>query len=372
MITIEEIFTKKELKQFVTFPFSLYKKHNYWVPPIINDEVESFNKKTNPVFEHADARFFLAYKNEQIVGRVCAIINWHEVNNQKTKKMRFGWYDVVDDIEVSRILIEKVKEIGYQNNLEFIEGPVGFSNLDNVGLITQGFDHIGTMVTWYNHSYYVEHLKKLGFTKEKGFLENKFKMDYSGADKYEKFSRIIKERYQLKSKSYTSTKQIVPHVDEMFDVFEKAYSKLSSYVPISQRQKDFFKKKYISFINPEYIQFVFNKEDKMVGFAIMMPSFSEALQKAKGKLFPFGIFHLLKARKHSKNVTSYLIGVDPEYQSKGVTAIIFHQYFEAFQKKGIENVTRTPELEENVAISQLWKVFDPHTYRKRSTFKLTI
>ncbi len=372
MITIKEIFSKKELKQFVTFPFSLYKNHKYWVPPIINDEIESFNKKTNPVFEHADARYFLAYKGKTIVGRVCAIINWQEVNNQSIKKMRFGWFDVIDDIEVSRILIEKVKEIGYQNKLDFIEGPVGFSNLDKVGLITEGFDYIGTMVTWYNYPYYVDHLKKLGFLKEKGFLESKFKMDYSGAKKYEKFSRIIKERYQLKSQSYTSTKQILPHTDEMFDVFEKSYSKLSSFVPISQRQKDFFKKKYMSFINPEFIQFVFNKDDKMVGFAIMMPSFSEALQKANGKLFPFGMFHLLKAKKHSKKVTSYLIGVDPEYQSKGVTAVIFHQYFQSFEKKGIDFVTRTPELEENVEISQLWKVFDPTTYRKRSTFRLDI
>lgn len=372
MINIKEISSKKELKQFVKFPFSLYKNHKYWVPPIINDEVASFNKEKNPVFEHANARFFLAYKNNTIVGRVCAIINWYEVNNQKVKKMRFGWFDVIDDIEVSRILIEKVKEIGYQNNLEYIEGPVGFSNLDKVGLITEGYDFIGSMVTWYNHPYYVAHLKKLGFVKEKGYLENKFKYDHSNFDKYSKFSRIIKERYKLKSLTFTNTKEILPYTNEMFGLFEKSYSKLSSFVPISQRQKDYFKQKYISFINPEYIKFVVDENNNMVAFGIIMPSFSRALQKAKGKLFPFGIYHLLKAKKNSKDVISYLIGVDPDYQSKGVTAIIFEEFMTVFHKKGIENFIRTPELEDNTEIHQLWKSFDSKTYRKRSTYRLNL
>ena len=372
MITIKEIFSKKELKQFVTFPFSLYKNHAYWVPPIIKDEVESFNKKTNPVFEHADARFFLAFDGNDIVGRICAIINWQEINDQKIKKMRFGWYDVIDNTEVSNMLIAKVKEIAFQNNLEFIEGPVGFSNLDKVGLITEGFDFIGTMITWYNHPYYVDHLKKLGFKKEKGYLENKFKYDHSGFSKYEKFSRIVKQRYGLKSLNFTSTKKILPYTEEMFNLFEKSYSKLSSFVPISQKQKQYFKEKYISFINPEYIKFVFDDNDNMVGFGIIMPSFSKALQKAKGKLFPFGVYHLLKAKNTSKDVISYLIGVDPAYQSKGVTAIIFEEYMKVFNQKGVQNFIRTPELEDNTAIHQLWKSFDSHTFRKRSTFRLDL
>ncbi|NVK52170.1 MAG: GTP cyclohydrolase [Flavobacteriaceae bacterium] len=372
MITIKEIFTKRELKQFVTFPFSLYKNNKYWVPPIINDEVASFDKKKNPVFEHANARFFLAYKGNRIVGRVCAIINWTEVNQQKIKKMRFGWFDVVDDIEVSKILIEKVKEIGFQNKLEYIEGPVGFSNLDKVGLITEGYDHISTMVTWYNHPYYVTHLEKLGFVKAKGYLENKFVYDHTPFPKYQKFSSVIKKRYKLKALTFTSTKQLLPYTDEMFDVFENSYSKLASYVPISQKQRDYFKKKYISFINPEYIKFVVDTNGKIIAFGIMMPSFSRALQKANGRLFPFGIFHLLNAKKNSKDVISYLIGVNPEYQSKGVTAIIFEEFMKVFDQKGLQNFIRTPELEENTAIHQLWKSFDSKTFRKRSTFRLDI
>lgn len=372
MITLKEIHTKKEMKQFVTFPFSLYKDSKYWVPPIIKDEIETFNKKTNPVFEHADARFFLAYKNNKIVGRICAIINWTEVNEQKVKKMRFGWFDVIDDIQVSKVLLEKVKEIGFQNNLTFIEGPVGFSNLDKVGVLTEGFDHIGTMITWYNHPYYKDHLEKLGYKKEKEYLESKFAFKNVDAPYYNKIANLIKRRYQLKSLAFTKTNDILPLVDDMFALFNKAYASLSSFVPISKKEQEYFKKKYISFINPEYIKFVLDKNDKMIGFGIVMPSFSEALQKSKGKLFPFGIYHLLQAKKHSKDVTFYLIGVHPAYQNKGITAIIFDEFAKTFTAKGIENCIRTPELENNEAISKIWKNFNPVTHKRRRTYKLGI
>lgn len=372
MIRIEEVTSKKGMKQFVKFPFSLYKNNKYWVPPIIKDELESLNKTINPVFETAQANFFLAYKGNKIVGRVAAIINWYEINQQSIKKMRFGWYDVEDDIEITKALLNKVKEIGKENNLEYIEGPVGFSNLDKVGVLTEGFDHIGTMITWYSMPYFKDHLEQLGYKKEKGYLENKFKFDAEVVKRSFRLSEVIKKRYKLRLQSFKSTKEIMPFADEMFDLFSKTYSTLSSYVPISDKQIEFFKKKYISFINPEYIHFVMDENNKMVGFGIVMPSFSNALQKAKGKLFPFGIYHLLKAKKHSKDVTFYLIGVDPEYQNKGVTAIIMEGFGKAFIEKGIINCIRTPELEENTAIHQLWKAFNPVTHKKRSTYRLNI
>ncbi len=369
MITLKKIINKKEMKQFVTFPFSLYKNNKYWVPPIIKDEVDNFDPEKNPVFENADAQFFVAIRNGEIVGRVAAIVNWFEVEKQQIKKMRFGWFDVINDIEVSKVLLEKVKEIGLKNKLEYIEGPVGFNNLDKTGVLVEGFDHIGTMITWYNHPYYKEHLEALGFTKEKEYLENKFKFKNVDAVYFDRVSRIIKKRFNLKALDFTKTKDILPYVDEMFEVFDKAYAKLSTFVPISETQIAFFKKKYISFINPEYIKFVVDEKHKVVAFAIVMPSFSEALQKAKGTLFPFGLFHLLKARKHSKDVTFYLIGVHPEYQNKGVHAIIFDQYTKTFAPLGIENCIRTPELEDNDAIQKLWENFSPETHKRRRTYR---
>lgn len=369
MITIKEAVTKKEMTAFVKFPFSLYKDNKYWVPPIIADELKSFDRTKNPAFENAEAYFYLAYKNNEIVGRIAAIINWGEVNNQHKKKVRFGWFDVIDDIEVTKALLEKVYELGRKNNLDHVEGPMGFSNLDKVGVLTEGFDQMGTMITWYNHSYFSVHLEQLGFVKEKEFIESIFPFSNVKPEFFSKAQALIKKRYELTSLTFTKTKDIMPLVDKMFDLFNSSYANLSSFVAISDIQKEYFKKKYISFINPEYIKFVMDKNNDLVAFSIVMPSFSEALQKAKGKLFPFGFYHLLKARKDSKDVVFYLIGVAPEYQNKGVTAIIFDEYYRTFSEKGIINCIRTPELEENHAIHNLWKNFNPTIHCRRKTFR---
>ncbi|MEM8999643.1 MAG: GTP cyclohydrolase [Bacteroidota bacterium] len=369
MIIVKEAATKAARKEFVKFPFRLYKDSPYWVPPIIKDEMESFDKSKNPVFKNAEATFFLAYRGEEIVGRIVAIINRLEVDGQELKKMRFGWFDFVDDFEVSKALLDKIVEIGKNNRLEFMEGPVGFSNLDKVGVLTEGFDHMGTMITWYNYEYYRKHYEKYGLVKEKEYLENKFLASNADPKLFTKANMLVKKRYGLREINFTKSSEIMPWVDQMFDLFNETYSKLSSFVKITNIQKEYFKKKYISFINPEYIKFVADKNDALVAFAIVMPSFSKALQKAKGKLFPFGIFHLLRAKKNSKDVIFYLIGIHPEYQNKGVTAIIFNEYYKTFAEKGIVNCIRTPELEENTAIRQMWKHFDPKTYKRRRTYR---
>jgi len=372
MITIKEVNTKSLLKEYVKFPFDLYKNHPYWVPPLISDELETFDKTKNPAFKSAEAYFYLAYKDHKLVGRIAAIINWDEVNNQQKKKVRFGWWDIIDDIEITKALLEKVYELGKKHHLEYVEGPMGFSNLDKVGVLTEGFDELGSMITWYNYPYYKKHLEQLGYTKEKEYLENKFPFANVKPEAYEKIVPLIKKRYQLHELNFTDTKSILPYVDKMFDLFNASYANLSSFVAITDVQKEYFKKKYISFINPEYIKFVLDKDNNMVAFSIVMPSFSRALQKAKGKLFPFGFYHLLKAKKESKEVLFYLIGVAPEYQSKGVTAIIFEEYFKTFTEKGIKDCIRTPELEDNIAIHQLWKHFDPKIFRRRRTYRKEI
>jgi GNAT superfamily N-acetyltransferase len=369
MVAIIECKTKKELTNFVTFPFELYKNNKYWVPPIIADELETFDKTKNPAFDNAEAYFYLAYKNNKIVGRIAAIINWNEVNFQQKSKVRFGWFDVIDDIEVTKALLEKVYELGVNNNLEYVEGPMGFSNLDKVGVLTYGFDEIGTMITWYNYPYYAHHFEQLEFVTEKEYLENKFPFENVKLEFFDKAQELIKRRYNLKPLNFKKTKDVLPYVDKMFDLFNASYANLSSFVAISEREKEYFKKKYISFINPEYIKFVEDKDANLVAFAIVMPSFSLALQKAKGKLFPFGIFHMLDARKNSKDVTFYLIGVHPDYQNKGVHAILFKEMHTTFTAKGIQNCIRTPELADNTAIHLLWKNFDPITHCKRKTFR---
>ncbi len=369
MITIIEANSNELLTDFVKFPFTLYKGNPYWVPPIIEEELATFKKDSNPAFETAEAYFYIAYRNGEIVGRIAAIINWDEVNKQQKSKVRFGWYDVIDDIEVTKALLEKVYELGRKHSLEYVEGPMGFSNLDKVGVLTEGFDEMGTMITWYNHPYYVEHLEKLGYITEKEYIESKFPFSNINPAAFQKAQELIKKRYGLVSLNFTSTKKIMPYVDKMFDLFNESYSGLASFVAITDIQKEYFKKKYISFINPEYIKFVEDKNGKMIAFAIVMPGFSKALQKAKGRLFPFGFLHLLWAKHFSKEVVFYLIGILPEYQNKGVTAIIFDEYYKTCKKKGIKTCIRTPELAENIAIHQIWKNFDPTIHCQRKTFR---
>ena len=368
MITIKEAITKKELKEYILFSFELYKNNPYWIPPIITEELATFDKTKNPAFQTAEAHFYLAYKDNKIVGKVAAIINWDEVNILKKSKVRFGWFDVIDDIEVTKALLDKVYELGNKHNLEIVEGPIGFSNLDKVGVLIEGFEELGNMVTWYNLPYYKDHFEKLGFVKEKEYIESTFSFNNIDPAFFVRMSALIKERYKLKSLNFTKTKDIMPYVDQMFDLFNETYSKLQSFVAINDIQKEYFKKKYISFINPEFIKFIVDENDKMIAFAIVMPGFSEALKKANGKLFPFGFYHLLNARKNSKEVVFYLIGVAPEYQSKGVTAIIFEEYYKVCLAKGIETCVRTPELEENTAIHNLWKHFNTKVNKRRRTY----
>ena len=369
MITIKEATTKKDLTAYIKFPFWLYKDNPYWVPPLISDELESFDKTKNPAFENAEAYFYLAYKNNKIVGRIAAIINWSEVKDQQKKKVRFGWFDVIDDIEVTKALLEKVYELGKKNKLEYVEGPMGFSNLDKVGVLTEGFDQMGTMITWYNPPYYAVHFEQLGYVSEKEYIESKFPFSNVKPEFFEKANDLVKRRYQLSPLNFKTTKEVMPYVDKMFDLFNESYASLSSFVAISDVQKEYFKKKYISFINPEYIKFVEDKDHNIVAFSIVMPSFSEALQKAKGKLFPFGFLHLLKAKKQSKDVIFYLIGVHPDYQNKAVTAIIFNEYYLTFKERGIINCFRTPELADNAASINLWKHFNTVVHCRRKTFR---
>lgn len=372
MIEIIEADTPALMKDYVTFPFSLYKDHPYWVPPLINDELETLDKTKNPAFDGAEAKFYLAYKDGKIVGRMAAIINRDEIRLLQKNKIRFGWWDVIDDVAVTKALLDKVIDWGKAEKLEYLEGPLGFSNLDKVGVISEGYDFVGSMITWYNYPYYITHLESLGLVKEKEYHESWFSFDAVDPVHFERAGDFIAKRYQLKVMNFTKTKDIMPHVDAMFDLFNTTYSKLASFVPVNQKQIDYYKKKYIPFINPEYIKFIFDKDNKMIAFSIVMPSFSDALKKANGKLFPFGFYHLLKAKKNSKEVLFYLIGVLPEYQNKGVTAVIMKEYYKVFSRKGIKTCIRTPELEENNAIHNLWKNFDSRILRKRRTYRLDL
>ena len=370
MIEVVKVESKKNVKDFVMFPFELYKDCEYWVPPIIDEEIDAMDINKNPVFKNAEAEFYLAYKENKIVGRIAAIVNWVEIEEQKKNKLRFGWYDTIDDINVSKALMDKVLEFGKSRKLEFVDGPVGFSNMDKAGLLIEGYDELNTMITWYHYPYQKEHLNKLGFSKLAEWVEYKIKIFSAeeAPEKVKKFSKIIQERYNLKVVNFKSTKEIIPYVDKMFELLNVTYSNLQTYVTIKQYQIDFYKEKFIKYIHPDFIKCCLDENDNLIAFLITMPSFSRALKKINGKIGLMGYFHLFKAQHFNDRVSLYLIGVDPKYQSKGVTAVIFNELQQTFNNRGIVEVETNPELVENKAIQAFWKNYESILHKRRATF----
>ncbi len=374
MISIKKVTSEDDFKDFVKFPNKLYKNSKYWVSPIINEELETMKKKKNPVFNNAEAEFFIALKNNEIVGRIAAIVNWIEIKEQKKNKVRFGWYDVIDDLEVSKRLIDTVINFGKKRNLSYIEGPVGFSNMDKAGLLTYGFEELNTMITWYHNPYQKEHLEKIGMKKQAEWVEYKIQIssEKEAPEKVKKFSNLIMKRYQLRPLNFLKTKEILPYIDEMFDLLNKTYNNLQSFVPIQKYQIEHYKKRYLRYIHPDFIKSVVDKNGKLIAFAITMPSFSRALKKMNGKLFPFGFLRILMAQKFNSRASLYLIGVHPDYQNKGVTAILFNDLQTMFNRRGIKEVETNPELIENKSIQAFWKNYKNELHKKRCTYRKDI
>ena len=369
MIDVVEISTRNDLKRFVDFSFKLYGQNPNWTPPIIKEEIDTLDQTKNPVFKNAKAHYFLAFKDEVIVGRIAVMINWIEVKKLKKKKVRFGWFDVIDDINVTKALMDKVHAIGLENGMEFLEGPVGFSNMDKAGMLVKGFEESNTMITWYNAPYYYEHFKKLGYKDLAVWVEYEItlKSFEESPEKIKKFSELMLQRYKLKILDFKSKKQIIPYVEKMFVLLEETYGKLQTFVPIQKEQIKQYKEKYFRYINPEFIKCITGKDDELIAFCITMPSFTKALKKANGKMFPFGFLHLLKALYFNYRASFYLIGVHPKFQNKGVTAIIFNEMQKSFNKHGYHIVETNPELDENSSIQNLWKNYEHRQHKKRLT-----
>ena len=373
-ITIKRINTNKDYVAFVKFPFKLYSNNPYWVPPIINEEVETIDHKINPVFQNSSARFFLAYKKGVIVGRIAAIVNWIEIKEIKKNKVRFGWFDVIDDIDVSRLLLKQVVCFGKEHKLDHIEGPVGFSNLDKAGLLIKGFEEPSTMITIYNYPYYATHLKELGFSLLAQWVEYEIKITNfeDSPEKVKRFSSVIMERFNLNVLDFKNKKEIIPYVDQMFNLLDETYNKLQTFVPIQNYQIEHYKKRYFKYVHKDFVKCVVDKNNRLIAFTITMPSFTRALQRINGKVTLFNIYNLLKAMWFNNRASFYLIGVHPDYQNKGITAIIFNEIQKAFNKHNITIVETNPELKENTAIQKLWKNYENRQHKRRATFTKNI
>jgi GNAT superfamily N-acetyltransferase len=367
-ISLRKVINDKMLTDFIQFPMTLYKNNPNYVPALINDEKQIWDPKENPALAYSEAELYLAYKNNQVVGRLAVMINHKEGQELDIHKVRFGWIDFIDDINVSKALIEKAIEYAKQHNINKIEGPMGFTNLDKAGMLTMGFDKLATMIGIYNFDYYPQHLEQLGLVKEKEWVEFELAFPEVLSEKVIKFNDLIKEKYQLKVLKFNNKKEILPLVEPMFQLLDETYKGLSTYTPITQQQIQTYKEKYFGFIDKDFIVCITDANDKLISFAITMPSYSKALQKANGKLFPFGWWHFLQAGKKNDRANFYLIGIHPEYQRRGVTAIIFKEIHEIFKKKGVKFLETNPELEENKNIQLLWQDYSPVNHKRRRTY----
>ena len=371
-IKVKQVLNSSDLELFIKFPMELYKGNPYYVPPLINEEKSIWVKEENPALQYSEAAQFLAYKGENIVGRIAVMINHKEEKELGIRKVRFGWLDFIDDIEVSKSLINTAIEYANSKGISKIEGPMGFTNLDKAGMLTKGFDKLATMIGIYNFDYYPKHMEQLGLVKEKEWVEFEINFPDTLPDKVEKFSRLIAEKYELELVKFKAKKDILPLVDSMFKLLDDTYKNLSTYTPITQEQIKHYKEKYFKFIDKDYIVCIKDKSGSLISFAITMPSYSKALQKAKGKLFPFGWWHLLNAGKKNDRANFYLIGIHPQYQKRVITAIIFKEIYETFKKKGVKFLETNPELEENASIQALWQDYNPINHKRRRTYSLEI
>ena len=371
-IKIKQVLNSSDLELFIKFPMELYKGNPYYVPPLINEEKSIWVKEENPALQYSEAAQFLAYKGKNIVGRIAVMINHKEEKELGIRKVRFGWLDFINDIEVSKSLINTAIEYANSKGISKIEGPMGFTNLDKAGMLTKGFDKLATMIGIYNFDYYPKHMEQLGLVKEKEWVEFEINFPDTLPDKVEKFSKLIAEKYELELVKFKAKKDILPLVDSMFKLLDDTYKNLSTYTPITEEQIKHYKEKYFKFIDKDYIVCIKDKSGSLISFAITMPSYSKALQKAKGKLFPFGWWHLLNAGKKNDRANFYLIGIHPQYQKRGVTAIIFKEIYETFKKKGVKFLETNPELEENASIQALWQDYNPINHKRRRTYSLEI
>jgi len=372
-VEIIKVTKKSELKRFIRFNYEFYKGNPYSVPDLYDDMLNTFSPKRNAAFEFCEADYFLAVRDGKTVGRVAAIIN-HRANEAWNKRaVRFGWIDFIDDIEVSRALIETVREWGKERGMTEIEGPLGFTDMDAEGMLVEGFDQLSTMATIYNYPYYPRHMEQIGLEKGSDWVEMKIYIPDAIPEKHRRISELIARRYDLHTRKLTSKRDIrrsgVAH--DIFRLINDAYAPLFGYSRMTERQINQYVNMYVPVLDLRMVSIVENAKGEIVAVGISMASLSEALQKAKGKIFPFGWFHLLKALflKRPKVLDLLLVAVRPDYQGKGVNALLFTDLIPVYQKLGFEYAESNPELEQNDKVQSQWQYFKTEQHKRRRCYK---
>ena len=372
MIEIRQIEpTKRNLKEFAKYPIDvLYKDSPYYVPDLISDVVGTLMPSENPAFDFCESAYFMAYRDGKPVGRIAGIIN-HLVNKRSGKlEGRFGYIDFIDDDEVSSALVNAVTEWAKQKGMTCLTGPLGFTDMDQEGMLVEGFDEVSTQATIYNYPYYPQHMERMGFVKDVDWLEFRVEVPDAVPEKMARIARIVKQRLGVDTIKYTSRKQLVKdYGDAIFKLINEAYDDLFGYSPLSEKQIKHYIKMYLPFLPLEDLSLVVKPDGELIGVGISLPSLSQALIKCRGRLFPTGWYHLLRAFKgKNETVDLLLIAVKPEYQGKGVNALFFDDLIPYFIKFGYKWADTGHELEENERVQQQWQYFNYRQNKRRRAY----
>lgn len=371
MVEIKKIEpTKSNLKKFTQFHIDLYEGNPYFVPPLVSDDVGTLSPDVNPAFDFCETAYFMAYKDGKPVGRIAGILNKRLNEKHNTANIRFGFVDFIDDSDVSAALFKAVEDWGKEKGMKKVIGPLGFTDLDYEGMLVDGFEELSTMATIYNYPYYQKHIEQLGYSKESDWVEFLMEVPAEIPEKYNRIADLVKKRFNLRVLKYKNRKKVKDEYGRaLFELINEAYDGLYEYSPLSERQIEYYIKMYLGLLNLDLLTLVVDKDDKLVGVGISMPSMSKALIKSKGKYFPFGWWHLLKGLKGKNDrVDLLLVAVKPEYQNKGVNALLFQDLIPYFIKYGYKYAESNPELETNAKVQGQWEYFNNRQHRRRRSY----
>ena len=375
MIQVVEIpLTKKKLSEFTKFQIDLYDGNPYYVPPLIFDEVKTLSPSLNPAFEFCEAACFMAYRDGVAVGRIAGIIN-RQVNEASGKKsVRFGFFDFIDDHEVSAALLDAVENWGRKKGMKRMIGPLSFTDLDKEGMLVEGFEELSTMATNYNYPYYPQHMERHGFRKESDWLEFLMEVPDKIPDRYNRIAEIVKQKFGLRVLKYTSRKRVKKEYGHaFFHLINEAYKNLYEYSQLSERQIEYYIDQYLSLLNLDLLTLIVDKNGRLVGVGVSMPSMSRALQKSKGRMFPTGWYHLLKGLKgRNDRVDLLLVAIHPDYQNKGANALLFQDLVPHYIANGYKYAESNPEMETNSKVQSQWEYFNTRQHRRRRSYSKKI
>ena len=385
MITIRKVENKRDLYAFIRFNYELYKGNPYAVPDLVPDLQETFDRKKNAAFEFCEAELFLAYREKKLVGRVAAIINHKANKTWQVRNVRFGWIDFVDDLEVSEALLKAVEQWGRERGMDKIVGPLGFTDMDPEGMLTDGYDQLSTMSTIYNYPYYVSHMERLGFGKEVDWVERKVIVptkDHAhdaNSERYLRVAEMSAKRYNLHIRKFKSHREVLQadggqYIQKVFNIVNKAYAPLYGYSEMNERQIQQYADTYLQFLDMRLLTVVENEENEPVAMGVCMGSLSRALQKAKGKLWPFGWYYLLKSVyfKHEPVLDMLLVAVLPEYQNKGVNAMLFADFIPIGRDMGFVWAELHPQLETNEKSQGQWAYLECSIHKRRRCWQKSL